>query len=303
MISLVKIYKSIIHEGGNVFKNTEYNTDPIQLANIKPTVDKFIEDFSKVFPNKKSNIKTLADKSNWLGSTGIKPQSGDIDIAFPFEHFFIDGKADTQGWGVNQEEYNALYEKIKKAARTATDKQIMLKVLIRLIVPQINNAGTDLHASDKASGAGALHFSYPQYDVNGNKLDSRIQLDIDIGDLTWLKFRNNSELPKDNPNIKGLHRGQLMLAMFATIGYTFKAGMGFIRKSNREILADSPEGAVEVFNNEYQPKYPLTVDILNNYNKLIEYVKTALKPEDREGTLKYFTDALRRADAYVPDNV
>ena len=37
----------------------------------------------------------------------------------------------------------------------------------------------------------------------------------------WLKFRFNSELPEDNPQIKGLHRGQLMLAMFAATGYTF----------------------------------------------------------------------------------
>ena len=279
MISLVKMYKNIIQEGGNVFKNTEYDTMPIPLSNISTTVDKFIDDLSRTFPNKRSSFQ---DSS---------------------KNFFIDGEADTQGWGIDKDAYDALYEKKKKSSRTATNEQIVLKALIQLVVQKINSTGGDSHASDKASGAGAIHLSFPQYSQDGKKLDSRTQLDLDIGNIEWLIFRNNSELPKDNPNIKGLHRGQLMLAMFATTGYTFKSGMGFIRKSDREILADSPEGAVEVFNSEYMPNTPLTVGTLNNYNKLMDFVKNSLKPEDKEKTLNFFSEALRRANAYVPDNI
>ena len=303
MISLVKMYKNIIQEGGNVFKNTEYDTVPIPLSNISTTVDKFIDDLSRTFPNKRSSFQELSNKKNWLGSTGNKPESGDVDLAYSSKNFFIDGEADTQGWGIDKDAYDALYEKKKKSSRTATNEQIVLKALIQLVVQKINSTGGDSHASDKASGAEAIHLSFPQYSQDGKKLDSRTQLDLDIGNIEWLIFRKNSELPKDNPNIKGLHRGQLMLAMFATTGYTFKSGMGFIRKSDREILADSPEGAVEVFNSEYMPNTPLTVGTLNNYNKLMDFVKNSLKPEDKEKTLNFFSEALRRANAYVPDNI
>jgi len=304
MISLVKLLREVfVNEGGNVFKNTEYDTENILLANITPTIKKFVDDLGKIFPNKKSTFNSLNDKSNWLGSTGNKPQSGDVDVAYSAEYFFKNGQADTEGWGISQDEYDILYAKNKKAARSTADDQIQLKSLIQLIVNKINSSSTDLHTSDKASGAGSIHFSYPQYDTAGKKLESRAQLDIDIGDMDWLKFRFNSELPEDNPQIKGLHRGQLMLAMFAALGYTFKSGRGFIRKNTGETIADKPKEALEVLNQEYKPKQPLTLDIINNYNKLVNYIKTNLKPEDQEKTLTMFKEALRRAGAYIPDNI
>ena len=304
MIKLINLLRDVlISEGGNVFKNTEYDTEDVLLANIGPTIKKFTEDLSNIFPNKKSTFALLNDKSNWLGSTGNKPQSGDVDIAYSSEHFFKDGQADVEGWGIDQNEYNQLYEKNKKAARSATDDQIQLKSLIQLIVKKVNSDGGDLFTSDKASGAGSIHFSYPQYSSTGESLGSRAQLDIDVGDMDWLKFRFNSELPKEDPNIKGLHRGQLMLAMFAVLGYTFKSGRGFIRKDTGETIADKPQEALEVFNQEYKPQQPLTLEIINNYNKLISYIKNNLKPEDQEKVLVMFKEALRRAGAYVPDNI
>lgn len=304
MISLIKLLREVlIDEGGNVFKGTEFDAQDIVLDNIKPTVEKFVSDLSKIFPNKKSTLTPLTDKSNWLGSTGSKPKSGDVDLAYSSEYLFKNGKADTDGWGVNQNEYDSLYEKLKKSSRTATDEAIQTNALIRLIVNKINSTGGDIHASDKAANGGTIHFSYPQYTPSGEKLDLRAQLDIDTGDMDWLKFRYNSELPEDNPEIKGLHRGQLMLAMFAATGYTFKSGRGFIRKDTGDVIADKPQGALEVFNQEYQPTQPLTLEIINNYDKLMGYIKTNLKPEDKTKALDLFKEALRRANAYVPDNI
>jgi hypothetical protein len=304
MIKLISLLRDVlISEGGNVFKDTKYDTEDVLLANIGPTIKKFTEDLGDIFPNKKSTFALLNDKSNWLGSTGNKPQSGDVDIAYSSKHFFKDGQADIKGWGIDQNEYNQLYEKNKKAARSATDDQIQLKSLIQLIVKKINSAGGDLFTSDKASGAGSIHFSYPQYSSTGESLGSRAQLDIDIGDMDWLKFRYNSELPKDNPEIKGLHRGQLMLAMFAALGYTFKSGRGFIRKETGETIADTPQNTLKFFNSENNFKQPLTLEIINNYDKLMAYIKANLKPEDQEKTLTLFKEALKRAGAYVPDNI
>ena len=304
MISLVKLLNEIlIKEGGNVFKNSEYDAQNILLNNIQPTVNKFAEDLGKLFPSKRISFKELTDKNNWLGSTGRKPESGDVDLAYTSDNFFINGKPDTKGWELDENEFNTLYEKLKKASRVATVEQIQIKALVQLIVKKINSNGGDLFSSDKASGAGSIHFSYPQYTPSGEKLDTRAQLDLDIGDMDWLKFRFNSELPKEDPQIKGLHRGQLMLAMFAATGYTFKSGKGFVRKDTGEIIADKPQSAMDVFNDEYKPNNPLTLEIINNYNKLMDYVKNNLKPEDKDATLNMFREALKRAEAYVPDNI
>lgn len=304
MVSLVKLLREVlIKEGGNVFKDTEYDTENIPLDNIQPTVNKFAGDLSKLFPAKSAAFKNITNKDSWLGSTGRKPESGDVDLAFSIEHFFVNGEPDVKGWGINEDEFNALYEKNRKRARTATDEQIQVKSLVELIVQKINSSGTDLFSSDKASGAGSIHFSFPQYTPSGEKLDTFSQFDLDIGDIDWLKFRFNSVLPKDNPQIKGLHRGQLMLAMFSTTGYTFKSGKGFIRKDTREIIASKPQGAMEVFNKEYNPPQPLTLEILGDYDKLMSYIKNNFKPEDRDTTLNMFSKALERAGAYVPDNI
>jgi hypothetical protein len=303
MISLIEILKKVITEGGNVFTGTEYDTDDVLLNNIKPTVEKFVSTLSSIFPKKKSTFTSLSDSSNWLGSTGKKPKSGDVDLAYSSEYFFNNGNADIEGWGIDSNEYNTLYEKNKKAARSASDEQIQVKSLIQLIVKKINESGNDLYASDKAANGGTIHFSYPQYSPDGKKLDANAQLDLDTGDMDWLKFRYNSELPDDNPEIKGLHRGQLMLAMFAATGYTFKNGKGFIRKETGEIIGSKPQDAIDVFNDEYKPKQPLDLKITSNYNRLMDYIKTNLKPEDKENALKMFVEALRRAKAYVPNNI
>lgn len=344
MISLIKILKTIITEGGNIFNGTEYDTDNIELNNIQPTIKQFISTLSIIFPKKKSTFSSLNDKSNWLGSTGIKSKSGDVDIAYSSEYFFKNRQADVEGWGIDPNEYNQLYEKYTNSARSASDEQIQLKSLIELIVKKINESKYDIHASDKAAGAGSIHFSFPQYTTSGEKIDGRTQLDLDIGDMDWLKFRYNSKLPNiedlnekekvekaaddyykkdgikdlnkliekykiDNIDnlkkglIKGLHRGQLMLAMFAATGYTFKSGRGFIRKKTGDILGNKPEDAITIFNDEYKPKQPLTLEINSNYDELMKYIKNNLKPEDKENTLKMFAEALRRVNAYVPDNI
>jgi hypothetical protein len=45
------------------------------------------------------------------------------------------------------------------------------------------------------------------------------------------------------------------------------------------------------------------MDIVNNYVQLMNYIKTNLKSEDQTKTLDMFKEAVRRAGAYVPDNI
>ena len=35
----------------------------------------------------------------------------------------------------------------------------------------------------------------------------------------------------------------------------------------------------------------------------MDYVKNNLRPEDKDNALKMFKEALRRANAYIPDNI
>ena len=101
MVSLVKLLREVlIKEGGNVFKDTEYDTENIPLDNIQPTVNKFAGDLSKLFPAKSAAFKNITNKDSWLGSTGRKPESGDVDLAFSIEHFFVNGEPDVKGWGM-----------------------------------------------------------------------------------------------------------------------------------------------------------------------------------------------------------
>lgn len=344
MIKIAQLLKSIVSEGGGVFKDTEYSTKDIDRNDLKVTISKFTQELVRLFPNKKASLADLNDESNWLGSTGSAFKSGDVDLAYSVKHFFAGDKVDLAGWGVDESDFTALYEKYKKSARTASDDQIQLKALIELIVRKVNSESKELYASDKASGAGSIHFSFPQYTVSGEKVDGRTQLDLDIGDMEWLKFRYNSQLPKidreedylrkaeaaakeyyENPGaktveqlakeygievadlkkklIKGLHRGQLMLAMFAAAGYTFKSGKGFIRKDTKEVVAATPEETIKVFNAEYKPKQPLTLQIIRSYDSLMQYIKDNLTGDEKQTTINLFKDAVRRAKAYEPDNV
>lgn len=349
MIKIASILKSILLEGGGVFKDSpEYQTNDIDRNDIELTIEKFTQELVRLFPNKKASITDLNNKSNWLGSTGSAFKSGDIDIAYSVKHFFANDKVDLAGWGIDQGEFIVLYEKYKKSARTASDAQIQLKALIELIVRRVNSKSKDLYASDKASGAGSIHFSFPQY-LKSGETGGRAQLDLDIGDMDWLKFRYNSELPKidsknekylrtleaaskeyyGNPNdpdsrdieklaskygieniedlkkalIKGLHRGQLMLAMFAAVGYTFKSGKGFIQKATGEVVAETPKETIEVFNAQYNPTQPLTIDIVRNYDRLMQYIKDNLKEDEKQATIDMFKKQVRNAKAYEPDNV
>ena len=370
MIKIAQLLKSIILEGGGVFKDSpEYQTNDIDRNDIELTIEKFTQELTSIFKQKRESIQAINSKDNWLGSTGTAFKSGDIDIAYSVKHFFVDPNtekesftftdkkgsetevqilADLAGWGIDKDSFIQLYTKYRLAAKSASDEQLQLRTVIALIIQKVNSQSKTLYASDKSSGAGSIHFSFPQY-LKSGETSGRAQLDLDIGDMDWLKFRYNSELPKidsenekylrtleaaskeyyKNPNdpdsrdieklaskygieniedlkkalIKGLHRGQLMLAMFAAVGYTFKSGKGFIQKATGEVVAETPKETIEVFNAQYNPTQPLTMDIVRNYDRLMQYIKDNLKEDEKQATIDMFKKQVKNAKAYEPDNV
>jgi hypothetical protein len=202
------LLRRLINEGGNVFKSTN-PTASIKKEDIDPTLEKFVDELSAIFPAKANSFKVFER----LGSVGKKPISGDIDLAYDVKNIFPDGKnPDFKGWGVDKAQYDALVEGFKKRSKTASPEKIQLRAMIELIGQKVKDGGADMEVDTKGSGTGTIFFNIPQYDPKGKSLNKNVQTDINIGNLEWLKFSYYSNTYAGN--VKGLHRTQLMLATF-----------------------------------------------------------------------------------------
>ena len=292
MIKLINIVKQILMEGGNVFGTTT----SIKKANIEPTVEKFVDQLSRVFPAKASSFKTFEK----LGSAGKKDVSGDIDLSYDIKNIFPNGKTpDFKGWGVDEQKYNELVAQFTKRAKTASPEKIQLRAMIVLIGEKINAALPDVEVDTKASGSGSIFCAIPQYDSKGNKLDKAVQTDINIGNPGWLRFSYYSQTYSGN--VKGLHRTQLMLSLFANKNRTFGHSTGVINKETDKREASTPQEAIVLLNKLYG--FKLTQDILDDYFKLEDFMKKNLSTEEYNNIMDRYLKILDSTRADIPDNL
>ena len=293
MIKLESLILEILTEGGNVFGTTA----PIAKEKIDPTIEKFVEELGRIFPKKASTFASFEK----LGSAGKKDMSGDIDVAYPVAHLTKDGKPDLEGWGLDQEKFNQYFEKIRKRARTATESQSQLRAMLTLIAEKINEEGNVLKADPKSAGSNSLFLAFPQYDEKGNKQPELIQVDINVGDPEWLKFSYYSNIYKGV--VKGLHRTQLMLALFTAKGKMFKHEQGVLDKETREVEASTPKEALALLNKLYGLE--LTQDQLNDYFELSAVLEKNLTKEDYGKVMDIYLKILDRTGpfAHVPENL
>jgi hypothetical protein len=292
MIKLIPFLKQLLQEGGNVFGTTA----PIKKEDIEPTLKKFSEELSRIFPAKASTFKSFQK----LGSVGKKEVSGDIDLGYDVKNLFPDGEnPDLKGWNVDKTEYEEKVAGIQKRARTATPQQNKLRALIELIGARVNENSDTIRVDLKQSGAGSLFCETGQYDSAGNELGKTVQTDINIGNLDWLKFSYYSATYQGN--VKGLHRTQLLVALFGYKGYLFKHGQGVINKETREIEAQSPEEALDLLNKLYGTK--LTTSTLEDYNKLMASLKGSIPSKDFNGILDIYLKILDSTRADIPTDL
>ena len=293
MIKLESLILEILTEGGNVFGTTA----PIAKERIDPTLEKFVEELGRIFPKKASTFTSFEK----LGSAGKKDMSGDIDVAYPVAHLTKDGKPDLEGWGLDQEKFNQYFEKIRKRARTATESQSQLRAMLTLIAEKINEEGNVLKADPKSAGSNSLFLAFPQYDEKGNKQPELIQVDINVGDPEWLKFSYYSNIYKGV--VKGLHRTQLMLALFTAKGKMFKHEQGVLDKETREVEASTPKEALALLNKLYGLE--LTQDQLNDYFELSAVLEKNLSKEDYNKVMDIYLKILDRTgpSAHIPENL
>ena len=227
-------------EGGNVFAGTERATDKILRENIEPTIKEFEKNFKKAFPKVKLDFSDIKKVSR-LGSVGKKEVSGDIDIGIDASEFMTkDGKVNFKLLGIDANEFERTFNLIKSRAKTATDKQITLRSLLTLMSNKINESQDEIHSSSKDVTTASIFSSFPQYDVNGNKIpDKYVQIDMNVGPLEWLNFSYYST-GSFTGNLKGLHRTQLIAAIFDALNMTFKHESGVFDKDKNIVATSVP---------------------------------------------------------------
>ena len=287
MISLIELLKSITLEGGNVFGTTS----SIKKEYIQPTLKQFITELNKVYPKVKFNF-------NNLGSVGKKDESGDIDLGLSIDQFMDkNGNPLLSNWNIDKTEFDALYEKIRKRSRSSSEAQSKLRAMLELIATNLEEKSDYISTDLKAAGNGSIFCNFPQYNEKGEMLnDKSVQIDINVGNLDWLNFSYYSNTYKDN--VKGLHRTQLMVAMFQALNKTFSHGTGVKDKETGDIVATNPQEALTVLNQGF--KLNLSQDVLNDYFELMDVLKKKLPKEKLNQILDTYLRILDSTRADIP---
>lgn len=272
--------------GGFVFTG---GSNPIKRERINGTLNKFIVELTRIFPN----ANKYFENPQTLGSVGKKDISGDIDIAIDESCF-----DNIEDWGLDIKHIDELFEKFKKRARTATDEQLMKRAIIVAISEKINSSSEIIKTDQKQSGSGVLFCQFPQYE-NDNQLDLTVQIDINFGKLEWLKFAYYSDSYAGN--VKGLHRTQLMLHLFANKGYIFGHNYGVKERETQKFVATKPEEAIELLNKLYNIQ--LTFEILQNYHKLQEYLQNNVDKDELNKVYDIYLKTLDSTRCDIPDDL
>lgn len=272
--------------GGFVFTG---GSNPIKRERINGTLNKFIVELTRIFPD----ANKYFENPQTLGSVGKKDISGDIDIAIDESCF-----DNIEDWGLDTKHIDELFEKFKKRARTATDEQLMKRAIIVAISEKINSSSEIIKTDQKQSGSGVLFCQFPQYE-NDNQLDLTVQIDINFGKLEWLKFAYYSDSYAGN--VKGLHRTQLMLHLFANKGYIFGHNYGVKERETQKFVATKPEEAIELLNKLYNIQ--LTFEILQNYHKLQEYLQNNVDKDELNKVYDIYLKTLDSTRCDIPDDL
>ena len=300
--------------GGNVFGSTAN----INKDDIKPTLKEFLKQLISIFPKEGDDITSAITKHlrtiKTLGSVGKKPTSGDIDLALAGSSF-----DDINDWGLDEKRVQYLFTGFKSRAKTSTDQQLMKRAVIVALAEKIDKSNTEISCDVKSSGAGTLFLEFPQYTQVGEEKDQvektgyNVQIDINIGDVDWLKFayysavykkekkEEDGEKKEEDDNVKGLHRTQLLVALFSNKKYTFSHNYGVKHKQTQEIVATRPQQAIDLLNSLY--KLNLNSSILANYYTLHKALIDGLSEDDLNTLYDTYLLILDKTRCDIPEDL
>lgn len=273
--------------GGNVFGNVK----PIRKEDIRPTLVEFLRELRSIFPNASKHLGGL----KVLGSAGKKDISGDIDLA-------LDEKAltDERDWGIAEDYVEKLFLEFQKRAKTSTVPQLIKKAKIVALAQKIEQRSSTIKVDIKGSSSGTLFLSFPQFEEGGKeKPGYSVQVDINVGDSNWLKFSYYSSTYSGN--VKGLHRTQLLVALFSNKGYIFSHNYGIKDRETQEIKAKSPDEALELLNQLY--RFKIGKSTVQDYFKLVKYLRANLSSEDLSALWDTYLKILDRTRADIPEDL
>lgn len=295
MIRLVTLIKILLTEGGNVFGTTS----SIKREYIEPTLREFVRELSNIFKNKAKTFNSFEK----LGSAGKKDLSGDIDLSYNVDNLVERGQPDLNGWGLDPTQFKTTYDSIRKRARTATEAQSTVRAMLILIAEKINRDSTILQADPKSAGSNSIFLTSRQYNEKGEALPETVQIDINVGNPEWLRFSYYSNAYKGA--VKGLHRTQLVLALFTAKGKMFKHERGVLDKETREVEANTPQEAIDLLNNIYNFKTPINQAILNDYFKLSDFLKQNTTPQEFDNIMSIYLKILDTTGPYadIPEDL
>ena len=223
--------------GGNIFKNI---ATAIPRDRVEPTIEAYTKALGEIFPMKAHSLSFFKP----VGSAGKKPVSGDLDLAIDWTHIVRSFTSDEIGkWEIEWDDWNDLYTKIHKRARTATYQMSKMRALLTLISAKLTEK---MNVNDRVT-AGNIFTCFEQHDESGPTGDY-VQVDWMVGDIDWLQWSYYSH---GEISLKGLHRTQFLVALFSEIGYTFNHFSGIKEKKTSEWTITSPEDALELLSEHY----------------------------------------------------
>jgi len=277
--------------GGNIFKDY---ASPISRQHIRPTLQQYMTHLGIVFPRKAHVFRNFYP----VGSAGTKEISGDLDLAIDFEHFF-DGEPfnedEIRDYRINYDEWEALHKKFSSRARTSTEEMCKWKAFLKLLAYPIVNEGI-VHVANEKTTNGNLFTMFPQFDQYG-QLSQYVQVDWMVGNLPWLKFAYHSA---ERGELKGMHRTQLLVATFATQGYTFLHTKGVKHKATNVFVATTPDEALDLLSGLFAP---IEIEDTHTYENLHSFLERHTSKEDYSNIIKSYRRILTISKAKIPSNL
>tara|TARA_R100000030_G_scaffold37401_1_gene28096 strand:- start:230 stop:1282 length:1053 start_codon:yes stop_codon:yes gene_type:complete len=287
---LFENWRKFVTEGGNVFKGE--SVEPIPMAFIEPTLQQYYEELTRLFPEHASKFADFAP----LGSVGKKAKSGDIDLAVDVQEMFPQGKVtdeDLLSWNLEPSDWKATYEKMVKRARTATPAEVELRAFLYELAKYIGENSQMIKTDLKKVRPGQMFSLSPQISDDGEQLEVGVQIDWMMGNRNWLKFSYFSPMPTESqPLLKGLHRTQLLLAMFLAKDHSFKHVGGVFDRATGEKVAHSPTEAMELLGNLYGTN--VSSQVFETFEGALGWLMSNVEEQDRNAALDAYLKILDR---------
>ena len=153
-----------------------------------------------------------------------------------------------------------------------------------------------IHVSNNKTTYWNLFSMVPQYDIYG-QTKHYVQIDWMVGNIEWLRFAYHSA---EKEGLKGMHRTQLLVAMFSSKGYTFLHNKGVKEKGASSYIVTTPIQALELISKLYGQ---VSNDDVDTYSKLHTYLKQNANKEDYQKVIESYKRILTISKAPIPANI